>query len=111
MKKKLAENTLELFLQDSWERLPEEFKKGIKNIAFTVEEKKGDWLGGCWKMGEMFKIALYRKTLEDSFQRQIDNILVHEIAHYYGLDHRQISEMWARKNEEKTKRKTKVIKS
>lgn len=104
------------------EELPGEHVKNIKNVAILYEDEptarqreelklRGDQtLLGLYEgvplsrrqgMGRLLpdKITLFKMPLEnrantlESLKEAIKHTLWHEIAHYYGLDHKKIHEL------------------
>ena len=90
--------------------LPDAMVEGLDNVVFLVEDAPDDSdevLGiyegvalterGDYGYGELpDRIVLYRQPLIDksdsidTLQREIHITLVHEIAHYYGIDDDQL---------------------
>lgn len=99
------------------DRLPDEMVDGLENIVFVVEDRPEDGslniLGlyegvnlterGQYGFGELpDRIILFREPLLsvsanlDELKDQIHVTLVHEIAHFYGIDDAQLHELgWA----------------
>lgn len=94
--------------------LPDDMVDGLDNVVFVVEDRPEDGsldiLGlydgvnlterGQYGFGELpDRIILYREPLLDvsenleDLKDQIHVTLVHEIAHYYGIDDTQIHEL------------------
>lgn len=102
---------------DELDALPDEMVEGLDNVAFVVEDRPEDGsldlLGlydgvnlterGQYGFGELpDRIILYREPLLDvsedleELKEQIHVTLVHEIAHFYGIDDEQLHELgWA----------------
>lgn len=102
---------------DELDQLPDEMVEGLDNVVFVVEDRPEDGtldLLGLYDglaltertqygMGELpDRIVVYREPhlaqCEDEvdLRDEIHTTLVHEIAHFYGLDDRQLHEMgWA----------------
>lgn len=102
---------------DELDALPDEMVDGLDNIVFVTEDRPEDGsldlLGlydgvaltdrGQYGFGELpDRIILYREPLLaiaadlDDLKDQIHVTLVHEIAHFYGLDDAQLHELgWA----------------
>ena len=92
--------------------LPPELARGLRNVAVVVEEEspddpdllglyegvplpeRGDWAGSLPD-----RIAIYRRPLEESFpdpeelEREIRITVLHELAHYFGLDEERLAEL------------------
>ncbi|MGS0560438.1 metallopeptidase family protein [Microbacterium aurugineum] len=102
---------------DELDRLPDDMVEGLENIVFVVEDRPEDGsldLLGLYDglaltertqygMGELpDRIVVYRDPhlaqcdAEDELRDEIHTTLVHEIAHFYGIDDEQLHEMgWA----------------
>ncbi len=102
---------------DELDRLPDDMVEGLENIVFVVEDRPEDGsldLLGLYDglaltertqygMGELpDRIVVYRDPhlaqcdSEDELRDEIHATLVHEIAHFYGIDDEQLHEMgWA----------------
>ncbi len=102
---------------DELDQLPDEMVEGLDNVVFVVEDRPEDGtldLLGLYDglaltertqygMGELpDRIVVYREPHlaqcedEADLRDEIHTTLVHEIAHFYGLDDRQLHEMgWA----------------
>jgi len=91
--------------------LPPDIAAGLENVAVVVEDESPedpDILGSFfgYPRGERTpsgalpaKVVVYRKPLEESFrdpeelQRQIRITVLHELAHYFGIDEDRIAEL------------------
>jgi predicted Zn-dependent protease with MMP-like domain len=113
----MDEATFEALVVDELDLLPDEMVDGLDNIVFVTEARPEDGsldLLGLYDgtalterdrygFGELpDRIVLYREPLlaiaEDieDLKDQIHVTLVHEIAHYYGIDDEQLHELgWA----------------
>ena len=102
---------------DELDLLPDEMVDGLENVAFVTEDRPEDGsldlLGlydgvalterGQYGFGELpDRIILFREPLlavsdtMEQLREEIHVTLVHEIAHYYGLDDEQLHELgWA----------------
>ena len=102
---------------DELDLLPDEMVDGLDNVIFVTEDRPEDGsldlLGlydgialterGQYGFGELpDRIILYREPLLDiaedldDLKDQIHVTLVHEIAHFYGIDDEQLHELgWA----------------
>lgn len=112
-----GEEAFEAIVTDELDRLPDEMVDGLDNVVFVVEDRPEDGsldLLGLYDgvalterdrygFGEMpDRIILYREPLlaicanEDELRDEIHITLVHEIAHYYGIDDERLHELgWA----------------
>ncbi|MBN9631953.1 MAG: metallopeptidase family protein [Actinobacteria bacterium] len=113
----LDADAFEELVTDELDQLPDEMIDGLDNVVFVVEDRPEDGsldlLGlydgvalterGAYGFGEMpDRIVLYREPLlaicenEDELRDEIHVTLVHEIAHYYGIDDDRLHELgWA----------------
>lgn len=103
---------------DELDQLPDEMVDGLDNVVFVVEDRPEDGsldlLGlydgvavterGQYGFGELpDRIILYREPLLavaegdlDELREQVHITLVHEIAHYYGIDDDELHRLgWA----------------
>jgi len=102
---------------DELDRLPDDMVDGLDNLVFVVEDRPEDGsldLLGIYEgvavterdqygFGEMpDRIVLFREPLlaicddEDALRDEVHVTLVHEIAHYYGIDDARLHELgWA----------------
>lgn len=113
----LGSEEFEKLVVEELDRLPDDMVDGLDNVVFVVEDRPEDGsldiLGlydgvnlterGQYGFGELpDRIILYREplldvseTLED-LKNQIHVTLVHEIAHFYGIDDAQLHDLgWA----------------
>ena len=113
----LDAEAFEALVVDELDRLPDEMIDGLENVVFVVEDRPEDGsldLLGLYDgfalterdrygMGEMpDRIILYREGLlaicenEVELRDEIHVTLVHEIAHFYGIDDDRLHELgWA----------------
>ena len=102
---------------DELDQLPDDMVDGLENVVFVVEDRPEDGtldLLGLYDglaltertqygMGELpDRIVLFREPhlaqceTETELRDEVHTTLVHEIAHFYGLDDAQLHEMgWA----------------
>jgi predicted Zn-dependent protease with MMP-like domain len=76
--------------------LPPELSRGLDNVAVVVEEENP-------REEEPYmpaKVTIYRLPLEDEFgddpdelERQIRITVLHELAHYFGIDEDRLEEL------------------
>ncbi|MDR6970302.1 metallopeptidase family protein [Leifsonia shinshuensis] len=117
MSLELDVEAFEALVADELDRLPDEMVDGLDNVVFVVEDRPEDGsldlLGlydgvalterGDYGFGEMpDRIVLYREPLlaisadEDELRDEVHITLVHEIAHFYGIDDDRLHELgWA----------------
>jgi predicted Zn-dependent protease with MMP-like domain len=83
--------------------LPPELAAGLKNVAIVVEdenEQEPD-LYGLFEEPEYLpaKVTIYRLPLENDFpdadelEREIRITVLHELAHYFGIDEDRLDEL------------------
>ena len=106
----------ETLVIDELDRLPDDMVDGLDNVVFVVEDapENGEDLFGVYEgfaltergqygMGELpDSIVVYRHAHlaacrdEQEVRDEIHTTLVHEIAHFYGIDDAQLHELgWA----------------
>ncbi|PJJ71881.1 putative Zn-dependent protease with MMP-like domain [Diaminobutyricimonas aerilata] len=117
MSLELSPEEFEEIVADELDELPEEMVEGLDNVVFVTEDRPEDGsldlLGlydgvalterGQYGFGELpDRIVLYREPLLaiaadlDELRDEIHVTLVHEIAHFYGIDDDQLHELgWA----------------
>jgi predicted Zn-dependent protease with MMP-like domain len=107
-------DAFEQLVGDELDELPEEMVDGLDNVVIVVEDRPEDGtldlLGlydgvalterGQYGFGEMpDRITIYREPLLamvetlDELRDQVHVTLVHEIAHYYGIDDEKLHEL------------------
>jgi predicted Zn-dependent protease with MMP-like domain len=110
----IAAEPFEQLVVDELDELPDDMVDGLDNIVFVVEDRPEDGsldlLGlydgvalterGQYGFGEMpDRIVLYREPLLaisrdlNELRDQIHVTLVHEIAHFYGIDDEKLHEL------------------
>lgn len=109
--------TFERLVIDELDRLPDDMVDGLDNVVFVVEDRPED--GSLDLLGLYDGLALTERTQygigelpdrivvfrephlavcndDDELRDEVHTTLVHEIAHFYGLDDAQLHEMgWA----------------
>ena len=117
MSLELTEEEFEKIVIAELDELPDEMVDGLENLVFVTEDRPADGtldLLGLYEgtaltdrdqygFGELpDRIVLYREPLLaiaasiDELRDEIHVTLVHEIAHYYGIDDDQLHELgWA----------------
>ena len=104
--------TFEDQVRAALDELPPELARALQNIAVVVEDEHSEEpdLFGLYhgvplpERGDMSgqlpdKISIYRIPLEDSFsdprelREEIRITVLHELAHYFGLDEDRIAEL------------------
>ncbi|MGM1029888.1 MAG: metallopeptidase family protein [Actinomycetota bacterium] len=111
----LDPDAFEALVTEVLDALPDEMVEGLDNVVFLVEDEhpEEDLLGiyegvaitarGHYGFGELpDRIMVYRlphlETTEtlDELRAEVRTTIVHEIAHFYGIDDEQLHELgWA----------------
>jgi predicted Zn-dependent protease with MMP-like domain len=113
----LSPDEFERIVIDELDELPDEMVDGLENLVFVTEDRPADGsldlLGiyegialtdrGQYGFGELpDRIVLYREPLLaiaetlDELRDEIHITLVHEIAHFYGIDDDELHSLgWA----------------
>jgi predicted Zn-dependent protease with MMP-like domain len=84
--------------------LPPEIAARLENVAVVVEDENPDEpdLLGLFEVDEFMpaRIAIYRRPLEEEFgndpgqlREEIRITVLHELAHYFGMDEDQLDEL------------------
>ena len=84
--------------------LPPELARGLENVAVVVEEEnpgEPDLLGLFEEAPYMpAKVTIYRRPLEADFghdpallEHEIRVTVLHELAHYFGIDEQRLGEL------------------
>ena len=96
--------TFEERVQVALDGLPPDLAAGLKNVAVVVEEEnpeEPDILGLFEEEPYLpAKVTVYRRPLEEDFgddteelERQIRITVLHELAHYFGIDEERLEEL------------------
>ncbi|MDX6401830.1 MAG: hypothetical protein QOF27_2436 [Gaiellaceae bacterium] len=91
-------------VQVALDALPADLAAGLKNVAVVVEEESPDDpdVFGLFEEAPYLpaKITVYRRPLEEEFgddaeelERQIRITVLHELAHYFGIDEKRLEEL------------------
>ena len=83
--------------------LPAELARRLENVAVVVADEDPDDpdLFGLWEAAEFMpdKITIFRKPLAAAFpdprelEREIVITVLHELAHYFGIDEDRLDEL------------------
>jgi predicted Zn-dependent protease with MMP-like domain len=83
--------------------LPPELARGLENVAIVIEEERADDPGlfGLWEAEDYMpdKITIFRRPLvrafpnEDELREEIRITVLHELAHYFGIDEDRLDEL------------------
>jgi predicted Zn-dependent protease with MMP-like domain len=114
MAMQMDEDAFEALVDDEFEALPDEMVEGIENLIFVIEDRPedgslnllGEYQGTAltdrdrYGFGELpDRIVLFREPLlsisddEEELRDQVHVTLVHEIAHYFGIDDEHLHEL------------------
>jgi predicted Zn-dependent protease with MMP-like domain len=95
--------TFEEHVRRALDELPPQLAKALENIAVVVEEEAPDDpdLFGLWESAEYLpdKITIFRKPLVQAFpdpgdlEEEIRITVLHELAHYFGIDEDRLDEL------------------
>jgi len=95
--------TFEDHVRRALDSLPPDLARGLENVAVVVEDEnpeEPDLLGLFDEQPYMpAKISIYRLPLEESFpdpdelEREIRITVLHELAHYFGIDEERLEEL------------------
>jgi predicted Zn-dependent protease with MMP-like domain len=91
-------------VREALDELPPELARGLENVAVVVEEENArepDLLGLFEEAPYMpAKVTIYRRPLEADFghdpgrlAHEIRVTVLHELAHYFGLDEDRLAEL------------------
>jgi len=85
------------------DELPPDLSRGLENVAVVIEDEHPDDpdLLGLFEQEEWMpaKVTIYRRPLEESFpdpdelEDEIRITVLHELAHYFGIDERRLDEL------------------
>ena len=95
--------TFEEHVRRALDELPPHLAEALKNLAVVVEEEDPDDpdLFGLWESHEFFpdKITIFRRPLVEAFpdarelEEEIRITVLHELAHYFGIDEDRLDEL------------------
>ena len=95
--------TFDAHVRRALDSLPPEIARRLENVAVVVEDEHADDpdLFGLFQEEPYLpaKITIYRLPLEDSFpdprelEREIRITVLHELAHYFGVDEERLEEL------------------
>ena len=92
----------EQHVRNALDSLPPPIAAKLENVAVVVEEvnrEEPDLYGLCEELPYMpVKISIYRRPLVEDFGDDVEELeheiritVLHELAHYFGLDEEQIA--------------------
>jgi predicted Zn-dependent protease with MMP-like domain len=95
--------TFEEHVRRALDELPPDLARGLQNVAVVIEDEHPDDpdLLGLFEQEEWLpaKVTIYRLPLEESFpepdelEHEIRVTVLHELAHYFGLDEQRLDEL------------------
>ncbi len=109
----MTREEFEAIVKESLQRLPKILREKIKNVEIVIEDepipqrsllglyqgvplrRRGFWYGNVLPD----KITLFKANIErisqnkEEIKRNISDVLLHEIAHYFGFDEEEILKM------------------
>ena len=107
----MTDEEFEEIVRAALDSVPEEIAGQLENVAVVVEDESPE---GSHILGTFFghphsvrtppgalpaQVVIYRRPLEESFpepaelERQIRITVLHELAHYFGIDEDRIAEL------------------
>ena len=95
--------TFEEHVRRALDSLPPELARGLENVAVVVADEHPDDpdLFGLFEEAPYMpaKVTIFRVPLEESFadprelEREIRITVLHELAHYFGIDEDRLEEL------------------
>jgi len=96
--------TFEDHVRRALDALPPDLARKLENVAVVVEEQDPDDpdLFGLWESSEYMpdKVTIFRRPLVEEFghdsvelEREIRVTVLHELAHYFGIDEDRLDEL------------------
>jgi predicted Zn-dependent protease with MMP-like domain len=83
--------------------VPDDLARGLRNVVVLVEDENPEEpdLFGLFEEDDYLpaKVTIYRLPLEESFpdpgdlEREIRITVLHELAHYFGMDEERLAEL------------------
>jgi predicted Zn-dependent protease with MMP-like domain len=97
-------SSFEEHVRKALDALPPELAERLENVAVVVEEENPEEpeLFGLFQDEPYLpaKVSIYRRPLEEEFghdaaqlEREITITVLHELAHYFGLDEERLQEL------------------
>ena len=91
-------------VRQALDALPPDLARALKNVAVVVEDENAqepDLLGLFEEAPYMpAKVTIYRRPLEEDFghdparlEHEIRVTVLHELAHYFGIDEERLAEL------------------
>jgi predicted Zn-dependent protease with MMP-like domain len=96
--------TFEEHVQRALDALPPDLVRGLENVAVVVENENAEEpnLLGLFEEAPYLpaKVTIYRRPLEEDFgddpeelEQEIRITVLHELAHYFGIDEARLDEL------------------
>ena len=96
--------TFEEHVQRALDALPPDLAAGLENVAVVVEDEnlQEPELLGLFEEAQFLpaKVTIYRRPLEedygadpDELEQQIRITVLHELAHYFGIDEDRLEQL------------------
>jgi predicted Zn-dependent protease with MMP-like domain len=96
--------SFDVHVRRALDSLPPDLAARLQNVAVVVEEEHPDDpdLLGLFDQPEYLpaRVAIYRRPLEEEFgddppelERQIQITVLHELAHYFGIEEERLDEL------------------
>src|SRR5581483_10836229 len=96
----VSRRSFEESVRRALDSLPPAIAARLENVAIVVEEEDPDVLGVFREEPYLpAQIAIFRRPLQESFpdagelQEEIRVTVLHELAHYFGMDEDQIADL------------------
>ena len=91
-------------VRQALDALPPDLARGLENVAVVVEEQNSDEpdLLGLFQEAPYMpaKVTIYRRPLEAEYghdtallEHEIRVTVLHELAHYFGIDEQRLAEL------------------
>lgn len=86
-------------VEEAFGRIPIRFRRHLRNVVIVVETGRDMSLLGLYESGAFGlpdRITLYQRSIERASRSRADiprviaETLWHEVAHYFGMDERQV---------------------
>jgi predicted Zn-dependent protease with MMP-like domain len=96
--------TFEEHVQRALDALPPDLARSLENVAVVVEDENPEEPGllGLFEESPYLpaKVTIYRRPLEEDFgndpeelEHEIRITVLHELAHYFGIDEARLDEL------------------
>jgi predicted Zn-dependent protease with MMP-like domain len=95
--------SFETHVRNALDSLPADLRAGLENVAVVIEDENAEDpdLFGLFESEPYLpaKVTVYRLPLEESFpdpdelEREIRITVLHELAHYFGIDEDRLDEL------------------